>query len=247
MENTYNENENIKKSDVETGNEDFFSPNEDEKETTSGEVVRRIFFGVTALLLLFSMTYVYGGFQQMLFFRPTPPAVEQPFVGSVLNEETIVLPIRIFAVKNSKGGTWRVEEEIFNLVEQASRIWNQADITLVVEKVINISASDEDMEVFLYNPSDFIRSVEQYNPEIMNIFLTRRLGGINGIAFIGMNAAAVADITTNNDFTVLAHEIGHLLGLDHVPGVNRLMHQGSRGFVLIEEEILIARDYLKSF
>ncbi|MEX1014203.1 MAG: hypothetical protein WDZ80_03525, partial [Candidatus Paceibacterota bacterium] len=81
------------------------------------------------------------------------------------------------------------------------------------------------------------------NKDIINVFLLRRLAGINGVAFMGLNTLAVADLTTNYDFRVLAHEVGHLLGLGHITlNKKRLMHQGSGGYMLTLKEAKIARE-----
>ena len=51
----------------------------------------------------------------------------------------------------------------------------------------------------------------------------------------------VADRTTVFDFRANSHEIGHVLGLQHIGPVNRLMASGVNGFDLTDEEIEIAR------
>ena len=59
---------------------------------------------------------------------------------------------------------------------------------------------------------------------------------------------AVADYTTVYDFRVLAHEIGHLLGLSHVPvDRNRLMYQGANGSELSLEEIMRSLEIVTRF
>ena len=63
----------------------------------------------------------------------------------------------------------------------------------------------------------------------------------NGLA-IAPSLALVADITTVNDFRATAHEIGHLLGLNHTaPDRGRLLYRGANGTKLNEQEVLISR------
>ena len=72
--------------------------------------------------------------------------------------------------------------------------------------------------------------------------------GANGIAFPGIGVMAVADYTTEYDFRVFAHEVGHLLGLGHVQDSNsRLMYSGANGSKLTESEVLEARETAANF
>ena len=52
----------------------------------------------------------------------------------------------------------------------------------------------------------------------------------------------MADYTTVNDFRTTAHELGHILGLNHVEPINRLMARGKNGEILLSEEVFIARN-----
>ena len=59
---------------------------------------------------------------------------------------------------------------------------------------------------------------------------------------------AVADYTTVHDFRTLAHEIGHILSLDHVRADNqRLMNSGANGTILSIDEITRARSRAETF
>ena len=64
----------------------------------------------------------------------------------------------------------------------------------------------------------------------------------NGVAFYQSRSFVVKDVTTVNPYRTVAHEIGHLLGLQHVYDTPaKLMYRGANGEILIEAEINAAR------
>ena len=131
-------------------------------------------------------------------------------------------------------------------MENASRIWNQAGITLTIKNIYTVSKSDEEMKIFSDTPAVFMQNIDEFDATTINVFLVGNLGGINGIAYSGLYSVAVADYTTVYDFRVLAHEVGHILGLNHVSeSKERLMYRGANGFLLSLVEIEHAR--LKSW
>ena len=76
----------------------------------------------------------------------------------------------------------------------------------------------------------------------------KSLHGINGLAFGSARAVFVADFTTVIDFRTFAHEIGHVLGLGHVPrDRGGLMFRGANGFNLTLEEVMVARERAEEF
>ena len=93
-----------------------------------------------------------------------------------------------------------------------------------------------------------MQTIDAFSPATINVFLVGNLGGINGISFGGLSSVAVADYTTVYDFRALAHEVGHTLGLSHVPEVRgRLMYQGANGSLLSSKEIQRARIGAQTF
>ena len=76
---------------------------------------------------------------------------------------------------------------------------------------------------------NMVSDIVGFDEATINVFLVGNLGGINGIAFGGLNSVAVADYTTVYDFRALAHEIGHILGLHHL--------LGSKGQLMVYKDI----------
>ncbi|MCP6720224.1 MAG: zinc-dependent metalloprotease [Patescibacteria group bacterium] len=217
-----------------------------EKVTQSFEEKRpvlRVIHSTVALFVIAGLIYI-SGIQQYFFYQKTPAALEQVVVDSVVDADILTVPLTVFIlINNESDGSKRSNENTKHLIENASRVWSQASIVLEIKNLYRISTSDEELENFYHTPGVFIRNVREFDETTINVFLVGRLRGINGIAFSGLQSVAVADITTVYDFRALAHEIGHILDLNHVPAVReRLMFQGANGFLLSLGEIIQARE-----
>jgi len=221
----------------------IFEPDEEEQRAPTGrEIILQYVRGVVALVTILGLLYISGVYQSFLYQR-TPSTAEQERVESIFDAEMIILPLRVFVFSNDESlGSLRSREDVERLVLNAGVVWDQADIKLGIENLFFLEASDPEIETFLRNPGAFIVSLPDYNSGIISVFLARSLGGLNGIAFGGLRAIAVADFTTVYDFRAFAHEIGHVLHLNHTPlDRGRLMFRGANGVSLTPGEIIQAR------
>ncbi|MEX0649484.1 MAG: zinc-dependent metalloprotease family protein [Candidatus Andersenbacteria bacterium] len=201
---------------------------------------KRIARALVALIIISGLLYITGVYQHF-FLRRTPAGIEQPALPSKVEASQLVVPVVVHILSGPTGSV-RTEDDVYRLVENANNIWSQANISFHIQEVKHIPATADDLRVFELQPHRFIEESNSYNPDVANIYLTRTLAGVNGLAYGGTNAVSVADYTSTLDFRTLAHEFGHLLGLDHVSGNRSLMSSGAAGKDLTEQEISAARE-----
>jgi len=156
---------------------------------------------------------------------------------------TIIVPIKIHIISEDSGvyGGGRDEENVISLIDEANRIWGQGGIHFQIEEIIVTETSSTAIPNALRENYIELTSHENFDENVINVFLSKNLEGINGLAVPSIRSTFVADYTTVNDFRATAHEFGHILGLGHVEPVNRLLARGRNGELLTAEEILFAR------
>lgn len=164
-----------------------------------------------------------------------------------LNQELVSIPVDTYIVKYKDAAlnSNRDKENIEEIFKNVNKVWSQAQINLNVTKIeiLNLSENYLDIGSLYY----YILQSSNYDKSKLNVYFVKSLHGVNGVALAG-NIIMIADRTTVFDFRALSHEIGHLLGLNHVGPINRLMARGVNGFDLTDEETRIARkNALNSF
>ena len=158
--------------------------------------------------------------------------------------EQIILPVKAHIIVDSSGvyTSSRNEENIISLLEESNRIWNQANIYFQLEEIVVTNVDVWTISNVINGNNFEISAHKNFADNKINLFLAQNLNDINGLALGNINSIFVADYTTVNDFRTTAHELGHILSLNHVEPINRLMARGKNGEILLSEEVFIARN-----
>jgi len=195
----------------------------------------KIFFVLIASVLLVGYFYL-GGFN----FGTTGNVISE-FADS--SEELIVVPVKVHVVREPSlyYTSARDRENIIITIDQANRIWGPARIYFKIDEIVISDLESDSIPNPINGNSIGLFDAENFDQKKINVFFTKSLNGINGLALTNINSVLVADFTTVNDFRTTAHEFGHLLGLKHVPESNKLMARGKNGEGFDAWEVEIAR------
>ena len=159
---------------------------------------------------------------------PTGPVARQP--------EAIELAVRVHLVQSDQLDALNVrlsETEVAQLMTAVNETWAQAGIVWSVESIVREDARNE----FLFrraltdptvSPISVLTSVltsENLGHDIWNVFMIRDFGGGVGGVYLGIEGVVVSteiDPGGLRDIDggmarILAHELGHSMGLVHVP------------------------------
>ncbi len=207
-----------------------------------------IFFSLATAILLFFEGPICSNLLYLKFLlnsQRTPEDALQIEIPSRLDREEIKIPVTAFRVTSPlKARTKRSKDNILNTIEKASLILNQADIEIETVEISDISLKDLDykdkplLEAIAHSSQD----IPGYNKKGLNLFFIKRHPRTGTQLASGM-----ADSSGGNcllidrvalDFRVLAHEIGHLLGLEHPDkdDPKKSLYLMGDGFLLTEEE-----------
>ena len=167
--------------------------------------------------------------------------------------EVISLSISLFLLVDDKHepdpaiSTHRTEEDLREILEGMNDIWGQAGIRFEFQTIESVSVPEAILRGMLAgNLRPFFREIGDGialpQASTLNGFYIRGVGGPNGITPSGSRTFFVIDAPSVFDRRVSSHEVGHILGLNHVlddPG--RLMFSGTNGMTLTDNEATVAR------
>ena len=179
--------------------------------------------------------------------------------------EIIHLDMRLHLLQSSELDQLDVtltDTEVGVLIEGLNDVWRQAGVAWRLEQIVREPALNPDaFRAFLSDQSQSATSLvaevlptEHLRPDVWNVFLVRDFGGrLGGVYFRSRRVVVGAELdpTGARDLRggtarILAHELGHSLGLNHAPctAAGNLMAAGCSGGTrtrLEPEQIEIAR------
>lgn len=148
----------------------------------------------------------------------------------------ITIPVTAILLDDPSGyyTSMRTEENIEGTFAEANRIWAAAGIVFYLEKVERKMVGFETVPNTLNGNASELLGITD---EGVTVVFAQSLNNINGYTIPNSTTILLADDSRQSLGRVLAHELGHVLGLTHTTDHDLLMTQGRNGERLTEEEI----------
>jgi len=191
---------------------------------------------VIGVVFIFAMLFL-GGIYQFGLFQQTPASTPAGQYQPAVDKQTISIPATVYVLDQASQDR-PPATTTKRLIERTNTVLTQARVQLEPATTTVISTEDLQSSTgrLAASPDTLKDQLPALRSDRLHIIVSRGLGGLNGVAFPGERVVAVSEYTTSFDFRVLAHEVGHILALDHVNDKANLMFSGSSGTDLTADQ-----------
>lgn len=201
---------------------------------------------LVAFVFILAMLFLFGGFYQFGLLQKTPEDTPVGQYEAVVDLPARSVPATVFVLSEEDPDN---AESVRTLVDKSNQLLHQAVVRLdpIRVEMISVANIDQPAGQVATSPAQLRELLPNLDPNRLHIVVTSGLAGINGVAFPGRQVVAVAEYTSSFDFRVLAHEVGHILSLDHVSDGSNLMHSGGAGTMLTPDQARTANQSAHTF
>ncbi len=159
-------------------------------------------------------------------------------------DSSINLPVNVVIVKGELGSE-RDLNGISKLIENINEVWHQANISFELKDIETVEVDSDKIKDALKGDGKIFAAIDGYDENSINMFFIKNMS-YNGISFPEQRIVVMPDKTTNLEHVAAAHELGHVVGLDHNPEDEYLMFSVCNDTAVTFTEILDARKNAKS-